>query len=409
MIYSQQMTDVHIQVFPENHALNTPIDKLPVHPNSDAYINSIGTNVSLHPDFGTEWNGSPIGIPYNVVGASQTLVPITFVNWPDESDAGPWPVPQDPFIETVFDWSIESSGDRHMLIVDTSNYILYESGRTYGNNSGTEWEGSCGAIFNLNSNELRTDTWTSADAAGLPIFPLLIRFDEVEKAVQSSGEIPHAIRFTTDTSQKAYIWPARHFASSSTDNKYPPMGMRFRLKSDFDISGYSPRVQAILRTFKKYGLILADNGSNWYFQGTHDDRWDDNEIGELKSINGSNFEAVDISSWLNSPQFDSNSAAVPSDASGYNITKLKHDNSNLKVFPNPVSSSCIIKYNISCSGLVKIMITDITGKIIEEPVCSFHKQGSYEYMYNASKLPAGIFYIISNVQHDNTVVLIVKM
>ncbi len=362
--YQQEMTDVNIRVFPVNHALNIPIDQLPVHPYSDEYVASIGENEHLHPDLGTEWDGSPIGIPYNVVGAGHPLRPITFVSWPDESDPGLWPIPQEPCIETVFDWRTESNGDRHMLIVDTANHILYETGRTFGNASGTVWEGSCGAVFHLNSNELRPETWTSADAAGLPIFPLLIRYDEVEQAVQKGGEIPHAIRFTTDTTQRAYVWPARHYASPYTDPKYPPMGMRFRLKAGFDISGFSPQVQAILRTFKKYGIIVSDNGSNWFIQGTHDDRWDDEKLGELKSIEGYNFEAVDISPWLNSPQFDPNSAAVPTEGVvGLDIREdvskelIVHQN-----YPNPFASTTTISYEISRQGNVRISIHNLMGQ-----------------------------------------------
>jgi hypothetical protein len=357
------------------------------------YVRSIGENEHLHPDFGTDWNGYPIGIPYNVVGAVQPLVPITFVSWPDESDPGPWPIPQEPFVETVSDWREVSNGDRHMLIVDTVNLVLYETGRTFGNASGTEWEGSCGAVFDLNSNDLRPETWTSADAAGLPVFPLLIRYDEVERAVQTGGEIPHVIRFTTDTTQHAYTWPARHHASPYTDPKYPPMGTRFRLKADFDISGFTPRVQAILRTFKKYGIIMADNGSNWYIQGTHDDRWDDGEIGALKSIDGYNFEAVDISSWLNSPRFDPNSAAVPDVV----ITKVEDQKSNeepvfLQCYPNPVSSTFSIKYKVTGNTNVKLQITEVTGRVIKVLVNQFQYKGEYETECNTLKLQKGIYF-----------------
>ena len=398
VISAQNMTDVNIQVFPTNHALNTPIDQLPVHPNSDMYVESIGIDENLHPDFGTQWNNGgtmqPIGIPYNVVGAGQAFIPITFVIWPDESDPGPWPIPQEPFIETVFDWRTESNGDRHMLIVDTGNYMLYETGRTLGNASGTAWEGSCGASFNLNSNELRTDTWTSADAAGLPLFPLLVRYDEVEKAVATGGEIPHAIRFTTDTTQKAYVWPARHYASPYTDIKYPPMGMRFRLKANFDISGFSPRVQAILRTFKKYGIIVADNGANWFISGTHDDRWNDDEVGELKSIPGSNFEAVDIQPWLNSPEFNPNSAAVPASGvvSNQDLTFNSFNITLSQNYPNPARTITNINYSISDDCEVSLIIRDILGN--EKVVISNenHQKGNYSTKINVSDFSAGIYY-----------------
>ncbi len=308
------MVDYSGMVFPSDHALNMPIDSLPVHPNSDNYIASIGRSTSLHPDFGTSWDDDGIdrqmGIPYNVVGADQPLVPISF-DYDDESDPGPWPIPKNPFLETVFDWRQQAEGDRHLLIVDSSAGVLYEAWNTYGNADGTAWHAGSGAKFNLKGYELRPEKWTSADAAGLPIFPLLIRYDEVERALADGGEIPHAIRFTASVTQKAYIWPARHYASSNTDKNRPPMGLRVRLKAGTDISGFSPRMQVILRTMKKYGLILADNGSNWYFQGTHDDRWNDEEINTLKRLRGSDFEAVDISPWTSRPGFNPNSAKVP--------------------------------------------------------------------------------------------------
>lgn len=309
------MVDYAGMVFPPDHALNMRIDSLPLHPNSDNFITSIGAGTAFHPDFGTTWDDDgterPMGIPYNIVGASQPKVPIKFVLYDDESDPGPWPIPTNPFIETVLDWKQTDDGDRHMLIIDTASHTLYESGNVFGNTTGTSWEGGCGAIFKLDGYDLRPDTWTSSDAAGLPIFPLLIRYDEVERALATGGEFHHAIRFTVQKSQRAYIWPARHYASSNTDKNLAPMGLRFRLKSSIDISGYTPRMQVILRSMKKYGIIVADNGSNWYFQGTHDERWDDEEINSLKKLRGSNFEAVDISSWTKRTGFDANSAKVP--------------------------------------------------------------------------------------------------
>ena len=185
--HSQRMEDYSGQVFPPNHALNAPIDQLPVHPNSDNIIAGMGSSDNLHPDFGTEWNDEgtirQIGIPYNIVDNEQALVPITFSPWGDESDPGPWPIPENPYIETVSDWREPDDGDRHMLIINRDSELLYECSNTRGNETGTEWTGNAGAIFNLTSNELRPETWTSADAAGLPIFPLLIRYDEVERAV----------------------------------------------------------------------------------------------------------------------------------------------------------------------------------------------------------------------------------
>ena len=382
---SQQMTDYSGPVFLSNHSLNTPIDSLPVHPNSDNYVASIGANTSLHPDFGKSWNDDgtlrPMGIPYNVVGAGQPFLPITFTLYDDESDPGPWPIPQNPYIETVFNWRDLDDGDRHMLIVDSSSHMLYETGVVYGNADGTEWQGGCGAVFDLNSNTLRPETWTSADAAGLPIFPLLIRYDEVTRALATDGVCHHAIRFTAENTQRAYVWPARHYASSSTNPNRPPMGLRFRLKDSVAISGYSPRMQVILNTMKKYGIIVSDNGGNWFFQGTHDDRWNDDDINTLKNLHGRDFEAVDISSWMTRPGFDPASGAVPP-ASGTSV--FSNDNSLIpqafilyQNFPNPFNPKTLIRYHLSEIDRVSLKIFDVLGREIttlvnEEKTAGMH-------------------------------------
>jgi len=272
------------QVFPADNAWNTRVDTLPVHSNSVAYVNSIGTNVSLHPDLGSN---PTYGIPYTNVPGTQPKVAVTFTYW-DESDAGPYPVPPNPPIEG----GVDSTGDRHILIVDRDNHKLYELYSAYSNADGT-WNAGSGAIYDLNSHALRPDGWTSCDAAGLPILPGLIRYDEV-----AAGAVEHAIRFTVQHSQKAYVWPARHYASSLVDPQYPPMGMRFRLRASYDISSFSPQARTILIALKKYGMILADNGSNWYISGAPDSRWDDNMLNELKQVKGRDFEAVDASSLM---------------------------------------------------------------------------------------------------------------
>lgn len=275
-------------LFPPDHALNVRIDTLPVHPDSDAYINSIGAGTSLHPDFGSgEWppgSGSPIGIPYAVVGATQAGVAVSFT-YSGESDPGPYPIPANPPIEG----GTNGTGDRHILIVDQDACVLYELFSAYPNGDGT-WQAGSGAIFDLASYQLRPDGWTSADAAGLPILPALIRYNEA-----ASGEIRHAIRFTASQTQRAYVWPARHFASSLTDPSLPPMGQRFRLKSSVDVNGFSPLIQVILVAMQRYGLILADNGSNWFLSGAPDERWDNDMLRELRDLTGSDFEAVDTS------------------------------------------------------------------------------------------------------------------
>ena len=415
---AQSMTDYRGPVFPANHALNTPIDELPVHPNSANYINSIGLNTALHPDFGNSWDDDgtlrQMGIPYNVVGAGQSQVPITFVYYPEESDPGPWPIPQNPYIETVFDWRETDDGDRHMLIVDSAEHMLYETGNVFGNANGTAWEGGCGAIFDLESNALRPSTWTSADAAGLPIFPLLIRYDEVERALATGGEMTHPIRFTAANTQRAYVWPARHYASSSTNTNHPPMGLRFRLKASVDISGFSPRMQVILRTMKKYGMIVSDNGSNWFFQGTHDNRWDDEEINTLKNLHGRDFEAVDISVWTGRQGFDPNSAAVPpatpvSSESGIKILPDAQLSGNA---PNPFNASTTIYYTFNKVGRIRLWVEDITGKEIKVLVDGVHQEGSYTVEWdgrnsNGQRISSGIYFC--HMRCGNGVVYCMKM
>jgi len=274
-------------LFPQDNVWNARVDALPVLANSGTYIGYIGANLPVHPDFGTEWEGAPIGIPYNIVPGNQPRLPITFY-YDDDSDPGPYPIPPNPLIEG----GENSDGDRHILILDEDNCILYEVFDAWPQ-AGESWEAGSGAIFDLNSNALRPDTWTSADAAGLAILPGLVRFDEV-----ASGAINHALRFTAPKTQ-GYIWPARHDATTGVG---PPLGMRFRLKANFDIQGFSPQVQVILTAMKIYGIILADNGSGWYISGVPDTRWDDDIlVNELKRVQGSDFEAVDESSLMVDP------------------------------------------------------------------------------------------------------------
>ena len=272
--------------FPPDNPWNQDISNAPVDPNSNNLIASIGTNVTLHPDFGTVFNGAPNGIPYVVVAGNQPRVPINFTLYGDESDPGPYPVPTNAPIEG----GPTSNGDRHVIVIDRDNWKLYEMGNSYPLNGGASWNASGGAIFDLNSNALRPAGWTSADAAGLPIFPGLVRYDEVVE----QGEIKHALRFTAQFTRRAYVHPARHWASTDTNPNRPPMGMRVRLKASFDISTFSPRIQVILRALKKHGMILADNGSNWFISGAPDPRWNDNELRALKTIAGSNFEVVQM-------------------------------------------------------------------------------------------------------------------
>jgi len=265
--------------FPDDNPWNTPVDRSPVDPNSAKIIASIGVGDPLHPDFGTE---PTYGIPYVVVAGTTPKVAVTF-DYADESDPGPYPIPANAPIEG----GSSSSGDRHILIIDRDNKLLYELYSAYPGSGG--WTAGSGAIFDLQSNALRPAGWTSADAAGLPIFPGLVRYDEV-----AAGEIRHAIRFTVRRSRQAYLSPARHWASSSTNDSLPPMGMRVRLKASFDISAYPPQAQVVLRAFKTYGMIVADNGSDWFFTGSPDPNWDDTQLNTLKQVRGGDFEVVQM-------------------------------------------------------------------------------------------------------------------
>ncbi|MEO5925972.1 MAG: hypothetical protein ABIR70_19285 [Bryobacteraceae bacterium] len=269
-------------VFPANDAWNVPVDQLPVAANSATLVTTIGAATRVHADFGSGlWDGGPIGIPFITVSGSQTKYPATFL-YADESDTGPYAVP----LTAPIEGGSASTGDRHSIAIDTDNCILYELYRAFPQSG--RWQADSGTVYNLRSSVLRTAGWTSADAAGLPIFPGLVRYDEV-----ASGEIKHAIRLTVPRTRNTYVWPARHQASSQTGTQYPPMGQRFRLRANFNVSGFPAEAQVILRAMQKYGLILADNGSAWYISGAPDERWNNDNLARLSAVVGSDFEAVD--------------------------------------------------------------------------------------------------------------------
>jgi hypothetical protein len=270
--------------FPADNWWNTDLSAYPVHSRSAAWVSSIGSGTKLHPDFGTFWDGGPIGIPYVHVGAGQPKVPVSF-DYDDESEPGPYPIPRNAPIEG----GPNADRDRHVLVVDDAACKLYELYAAYPQNGGSSWVAGSGAIFDLRSNALRPDDWTSADAAGLPIYPGLVRYDEVVQ----EGVVDHALRFTISRTQAGYIHPATHEASDDTNPNLPPMGARFRMKASYSCAAYSAEVKVICAALKKYGMFVADNGSNWYVSGAHDPRWDDDALGDLKHIPGSAFEAVD--------------------------------------------------------------------------------------------------------------------
>jgi len=266
------------QVFPPDNPWNRDVSRDPVDPNSDNLIASIGVDKPLHPDFGVKY-----GIPYVVVPGTQPKVPVSF-QYAGESDPGPYPVPPDAPIEGGPD----AKGDRHVLVIDRDRWVLYELFAAFPEDGGKRWRAGSGAIFDLASNKLRPWGWTSCDAAGLPVFSGLVRYDEVceQKA------LTHAVRFTCQKSRRAYVPPATHFASRSDDPNLPPMGMRVRLKAGYDTSKFPPAAQVILAGLKKHGMLLADNGSNWFVTGAPDPRWNDEELGTLKRIKGRDFEVV---------------------------------------------------------------------------------------------------------------------
>ncbi len=272
-------------ILPSDNVWHANVSQLPVDPKSSQFIASIGATDPLHPDFGSgHYDGEPIGIPYNVVPGTQPFVPVQFT-YASQSDPGPYPVPPDALIEG----GPESTGDRHVLTVDTGNCTDYEMWSAYPQDGGASWTAGSGAIFPLSSDALRPAGWTSADAAGLPILPGLVRPDEVQ-----DGVIDHAIRVTVPATDDTYIWPARHEAGTA-DSALPPMGLRLRLKASFDISGFPPMDKVILQALKTYGMIVADNGSPWYIGGVPSPYWNNNVLHDLTTVTGSDFQVVNES------------------------------------------------------------------------------------------------------------------
>jgi hypothetical protein len=270
------------EIFPKSNPWNRRVDRLPVAANSAEIIGSMGTERGLHADFGSGlWEGAPIGIPITVVGRGTPKSRLSF-EYADESDRGPYPIPRGVPIEGGY----RSDGDRHALIVDRDSCKLYELFALYPRGRG--WRAGSGAIWNLRSNRLRPAGWTSADAAGLPILPGLARYDEVRR-----GVIDHALRFTVRRTRRAYVYPARHFASSSDDPSLPPMGLRVRLKASFDVSGYPRQARVVLTALKRYGMLVSDNGSDWFVTGSPNPGWRNDDLRTLGRVKGSEFEVVD--------------------------------------------------------------------------------------------------------------------
>jgi hypothetical protein len=275
------------RIFPKSNHWNQRVDRLPVAGNSDAVIRSIGVGDNVHADFGSgRYEGRPIGIPYTTVSRHQRKVRVSF-EYAEESDPGPYPIPRDAPVEG----GRGADGDRHVIVVDRGRCKLYELFAAYPVDGGRRWRAGSGAIWSLRSNRLRPAGWTSADAAGLPILPGLARYHEVRR-----GRIDHALRFTVSRSRRAYVYPARHFASNLTDPDLPPMGLRVRLKASFDISGFPRQSRIVLKALKRYGMIVADNGSDWFISGAPHRRWNNDDLHRLHDVHGRAFEVVDTSS-----------------------------------------------------------------------------------------------------------------
>jgi len=289
-------------VFPDDNYWHADVSDLPVLPQSDAYVRSIGRDTGLKADFGSGlWNGGPIGIPYMLEDGATRRVNVTF-QYDDESDPGPYPVRRNPKIEG----GPNGDGDRHILAVDTEDCRLYELYDAHKAGGRRNWRAGSGAIYDLGSNALRPAGWTSADAAGLPVFPGLVR-----RAEARSGTIDHAIRFTAPSTRNTYVWPARHQASSNASVSLPPMGTWFRLKAGADISGYTGEVRAILEALKVHGMILADNGSPWYLSGAPNANWDNDALRALADFTGADFEAVDATCLQVSPNSGQATQTLP--------------------------------------------------------------------------------------------------
>ncbi len=271
-------------IFPASSHWNMRVDQLPLHPRSAAMVSAVGRSAPAHAGFASGlYEGEPIGIPYRVVSSTQKRVPMRF-KYHHSSDPGPYPIPANMAIQG----GRSSEGDRHLIVVDRDRCRLYELYAAYPQNGGRSWRAGSGATWNLRSNRLRPRFWTSADAAGLPILPGLVRYDEVR-----SGRIDHALRITVPRTRRAFIYPARHFASHSRDPDLPAMGQRVRLRASFDVSGYPPQSQVVLSALKRYGALVADNGSAWNVSGAPSDGWDNDDLHSFTQVQGSDFEVVD--------------------------------------------------------------------------------------------------------------------
>ena len=365
------------RIYPANHWWNEDISKLPVHPLSSMYVAKINSSRQfLHPDFGAD---TIYGIPYSVIPPTQPFVHLTYsVSYANEGDEIDMPIPPDAHVEGGNPES--NTGDRHVLVVDTARHTLWELYSAHKDAADNGWKCAVSVKFDLTTDSLRYDGYTSADAAGLPIFPGLVRYDEIQ-----SGVINHAVRFTVPTTQRGWITPARHQAGSS-DTSYPPMGLRMRLKADFDISSYTGGPKVLLTALKKYGMINADNGSAWFISGATDSRWDDNEWSQLKKVPGSAFEAVYTGPTKHAP--DQTPQQPPTLAV---LEQQPSTTSLVENYPNPFSNSTTLRYSLLERSAVTIVVYDMLGRTVAKPVDGTVDRGEHIVNFNASRLPAGSY------------------
>jgi len=333
------------QIFPSDSIYNTPIDTLPVDAKSATYINAMSPNIGVHPDFGAGmWNNSNIGMPYNLVRSTTPRKTVSFY-YPDESDPGPYPIPDNPLIEG----QPNATGDRHIIMIDIDNCIEYDLYDSHQAADGS-WNAGSGAIFDLKTNgPLRTAGWTSANAAGTPILAGLVTYEEF-----AAGSINHVIAMTTGWSQNMYLWPARHYAGGS-DTSYPPMGQHFRLKASFDSTSLPAYVQPIVTALKKYGAMVVDNGVSFFISGVHDDRWDNDQLAYLGYVKASDFEAVDVSSLTTDP----NSAQAKQNGG----TTTDSEAPRVTAFALPATSS---SQTVPITTFIATDNVGVTGYIVSE-------------------------------------------
>jgi hypothetical protein len=373
------------RILPVNNWWNEDVSKLPVHPLSDLYVGKInGSRTALHPD----WGSNPLyGIPYIVIPPTQPLVHLSYlVSYANEGDEIDMPIPPEAPVENGSPES--NTGDRHVLVVDTAHHFLYELYNAHKDAADKNWQASVSVRFDLNSDSLRYDGYTSADAAGLPIFPGLVRYDEIKL-----GVINHAVRFTVPTTQRGWITPARHQAGKS-DTTYPPMGLRMRLKANYDVSNFTAGPKVLLTALKKYGMILADNGSAWFISGASDARWDDNEWAPLKTVPGSAFEAVYTGKTKRAAD------QTPENPPSLGVLEQQRDASSvLENYPNPFADATSLSFSIDRPEHLSLVVRDVLGRVVSTLANGQYAAGEHVAQFSAGAFAAGVYFAELQTTH----------